>query len=110
MNEGIEGVSKKKFIMSVDNSDDPSISEIEDKYTKQIPASQDESDDKRDAITKHRESFLNIYKENIADVGESKEDKDPSDGIRFKRDSEEENSGFELKTATESQKKGKPLI
>jgi len=34
MNEGIEGVSKKKFIMSADNSDDPSISEIEDKYTK----------------------------------------------------------------------------
>jgi len=53
---------------------------------------------------------LNIYKENIADVGESKEDKDPSDGIRFKRDSEEEDSGFELKTAAESQKKGKPLI
>ncbi len=96
--------------MSVDNNNDPSISKIEDKYTKQIPATQDESEDRRDAITKHRENFLNIYKENNADAGESKEDKDLSNQIRFKRDSEEEESGFELKTAAESQKKNKPLI
>ena len=69
INEGISGVSKKNFVMSVDNDSEASKQGVDDKYsapTSSIPASDadDEDEDKRDTRTKGRESFLNIYKEN----------------------------------------------
>ena len=52
---------------------------------------------------------MDIYKESDAVAGEGKDEPDLSNGIRFKHE-EEVDSGFELKTASESEKKGKPLI
>ena len=66
-----------------------------DKYTTSIAPSEDKKEDKRDDVTQGRENFLNIYKEG-GDDGESKnDDPDLANGIRFKRE-EEEDSGFEL--------------
>lgn len=64
MNEGIGGMSQKNFLMAVDNDEDAAKNQkIDDKYSKPIPPSEDRESDKRDAVTKKRESFLNIYKE-----------------------------------------------
>merc|ERR1712151_144114 len=74
-----------------------------------IPESKDNDEnkgDKRDAATVRREDFLNIYKEN-GDEGEQNGDGvDLSNGIRFKRDEEE--NGFDLKTSVNDGKS--PLI
>jgi len=55
---------------------------------------------------------LNIYKEDGGNDGESKSDEpDLSNGIRFKRNEEDEESGFELKTNTDAaNSSGKPMI
>ena len=61
--EGLEGVSKRKFIMDTDTENEQ---QLEDKYTSQIaPTLSDNADetDKRDAVTVGRENFLNIYNE-----------------------------------------------
>ena len=72
----------------------------------------DGESDKRDVRTRKREDFLTIYKEEDegkeGKVGDNDEP-DLSNGIRFKRDAHEEDSGFELKTGSEGTGK-KPLI
>ena len=62
IHEGVEGLSKRKFIMDADNETEQ---QLEDKYTSQIAASPDnaEEKDKRDAVTVGRENFLSVYKE-----------------------------------------------
>ncbi len=54
INEGISGVSKKNFVMSVDNDSEASKKGIDDKYsapTSSIPASDADDEDKRDSRT-----------------------------------------------------------
>ena len=102
--EAMEGVSKTKFIQSVDGqttSDDI----IEDKYG-HIGQSiaevkeDDKSNDKRDKATVRREEFLNIYKEdnNSGEVG-PEAGPDLSNGIKIRQ---EEEDGFDLKTSPEN--------
>ena len=91
--------------MSVDDDEDAKTQAIEDKYTKQIPPSSNGEEDKdtRDAVTKHRENFLSIYKEgndNAAD--DQSNEPDLSQGIRYKTTADEDESGFELKTGGEN--------
>ena len=95
--------------MSVD--DDTAEQALEDKYTKQIPPSPAGADneDKRDAVTRHRENFLNVYKEGGDDITAESDEPDLSQGIRYKTTAGEEDSGFELKTSNSSEDK-KPLI
>ena len=84
---------------------------IDDKYgqNQSIKASQDdEDDDKRDEVTRHRENFLNIYKENNSKDTNDQDETDLSQGIKFKRDQAEDDS-FQLKTSADSDSK-KPLI
>lgn len=87
----------------------------EDKNNSQIAPSEDDENDKRDGTTKQRESFLSIYKEDNGNDGEAKSDEpDLSNGIRFKREAEEDDTGFELKTGPDGSAAGnaggKPLI
>jgi len=100
--------------MSVDNDTDASKKGIDDKYsapTSSIPASDADDKDKRDTRTKGRESFLNIYKENEdGDQDQDNDDPDLSNGIRFKRDENENEPDFELKTGGERSDGKKPLI
>ena len=92
--------------MAVDNDADASNQTIDDKYSKgssRIPAS-DQEEDKRDAATIKRENFLSIYKEG-GDNGDGQDndlEPDLSQGIKFKRDQEADESSFELKTSAES--------
>ena len=76
-----------------------------------IPASENDNE-KRDDTTIQRESFLSIYKDGDDNDGESKSDEpDLSNGIRFKRDAGEEDSGFVMNTGTDQENSsGKPLI
>ena len=68
-NEGVEGVSKKKFLMEDPADEDASKTKaLEDKYTSQIPASPSEGEDKRDAMTVQRESFLSIVGDKNGDA------------------------------------------
>ena len=64
--------------------------------------SENKGKDKRYKATVRREEFLNIYKEEN-DAGNDGENAGPdlSNGIRFKRDEEDE-SGFTLKTTPDS--------
>jgi len=106
IDESLPGVSKKKFLMSVD--DNEVVPTLDDKYTTAIPA-MDEAEDKRDEATIKRESFLTIYKEKAGDKETTADEPDLSSGVRFKRDeAEDEESGFELKTSLTGGKK--PLI
>lgn len=113
INEGVQGQSKKNFVMSVDNDEDAKDEKIDDKYSapsKSIPASDD--DDKRDETTVKRESFLSVYKEGKdGDAADGNDEPDLSNGIRFKRDDEEDDEpNFELKTGPESSDGKRPLI
>lgn len=108
INEGQEGVSKKKFLMS--DADDESYTR-DSRYTSQIPSSEDQEDDKRDDVTKDRESFLSIYKENKGGDADGNEEPDLTNGIRYKTDARDDDPEFELKTGNEGQSNGgKPLI
>ena len=98
INEGQEGVSKKKFLMS--DADDESYTR-DSKYTSQIPSSEDQEDDKRDDVTKDRESFLSIYKENKGGDADGNEEPDLTNGIRYKTDARDDDPEFELKTGNE---------
>ena len=71
--------------------------------------SENKGNEKRDKATVRREEFLNIYKEENNE-GQDGENAGPdlTNGIKFKRD-EEEDSGFTLKTSLDSGQ-GKPLI
>ena len=116
LNEGVAGVSQRKFLMSVDNDKEAADSKIDDKYSEsadsrstRIAPSDDDGEDKRDAMTRKREDFLNIYQENKDGDGEGNDEPDLSNGIKFKRDAEDEDSGFEMKTGNEGSGK-KPLI
>ena len=87
---------------------------LDDKYGHlgdNIPESKEnESENKgKDKATVKREEFLNIYKED-KNAGKDGEEAGPdlSNGIRFRRDEEDE-SGFTLKTTPDSGQ-GKPLI
>jgi len=106
--EAQAGVSKQ-FVMSVDGQE-PGQDEIKDKYKHseniQIKP-QEDGDDERDETTKRREDFLNIYKEDKEDGKGDDETPDLSNGIKFKRDEEEEDK-FDLKTSKDNEKK--PLI
>ena len=97
--------------MSVDGKQ-PGQDTIDDKYNhsgnSQIKPQPDE-EDQRDETTVRRENFLSIYKE-----GENKDDgeedgPDLSNGIKFKRDEENEDE-FKLKTSKENESGKKPLI
>jgi len=113
INEGVQGQSKKNFVMSVDNDESAKNEKIEDKYSapsKSIPAT-DDDDERRDETTVKRESFLSVYKENNdADAVEGNDEPDLSNGIRFKRDAEEDEPNFDLKTGPESSDGKRPLI
>lgn len=61
-------------------------------------------------MTKGRESFLDIYQENQDDQNDQNDEPDLSNGIRFKRDADEDDEAFELRTGVESGSKGKPMI
>lgn len=105
INEGIEGVSKQTFLMTDESKSNSQIAPSADQ--------DDDENDKRDQVTKQRESFLNIYKESDAKADDDGADEpDLSKGIRFKRDAEDDENGFELKTGPESAANagGKPLI
>ena len=72
INEGIEGVSSKKFLMEEAKN---SLSELNNSDYNKYQGGKDGSadgqdDDKRDDTTKKRESFLSIYKENQDGNGE----------------------------------------
>ena len=87
-----------------------------DKYSNSriAPSADDEGNDKRDETTKKRENFLSIYKEsNNQNDGDGVQDApDLSNGIRFKRDANDDEPDFELKTggATAAANGGRPLI
>ena len=112
INEGVQGQSKKNFVMSVDDDESAKNEKIEDKYSapsKSIPASDD--DETRDETTVKRESFLSVYKEsNDGDAADGNDEPDLSNGIRFKRDAEEDEPNFDLKTGPESSDGKRPLI
>ena len=94
--------------MSVDNDEKAGDSKLEDKYSRPIPASAGGEDDKRDEATIQRENFLNIYQENKdVDADEDSGAPDLSNGIRYRRDDEDEDQ-FEMRTSKENGKK--PLI
>ena len=119
--------------MSVDNDTSAADKPIDDKYSglsnseaptattsassnKRIAPSEDPhndngENDKRDVMTRKREDFLTIYKEDEGKDGKDGDNDEPdlSSGIRFRRDADEEDSGFELKTGSEGTGK-KPLI
>ena len=90
--------------MSVDGKE-PGSQDIDDKYSQQdtsskVDASKDE--DKRDDLTKRREDFLNIYKEDKEKKGDGEDDQpDLSNGIKFKQDDESEEA-FKMRTSKEA--------
>ena len=100
--------------MSVDNDEAAADSKIEDKYSKPIPSSDskavDAAEDKRDSATIQRESFLNIYKEGDEDDLDDGKEPDLSNGIRFKRDEDDEEDNFKLRTQIDTTNGKKPLI
>ena len=102
--------------------EDPSTNDSSNDYDKYsnsriAPSNADENEtDKRDETTKKRENFLSIYKEsNTGKDGDGDREPDAPDlsnGIRFKRDANEDEPDFELKTggATAAATSGRPLI
>lgn len=71
----------------------------------------DENEDKRDAATKRREDFLNIYKEDKGgNDGADDDTPDLSNGIKFKRDPDETEEDFKMRTSKENESNKKPLI
>lgn len=110
INEGTEGVSKKKFLMS--EADNDESFNRDKKYTSQIPGSEEgeQDEDKRDEVTKKRENFLNIYKENQDGDANGNDEPDLSNGIRYKTDARDEDPEFELKTGNEGSGNRKPMI
>ena len=91
--------------MSVDGQD-PENQKIDDKYDHSLDANpdgaKDEKEDKRDAATKRREDFLNIYKEDKGgNDGGDDDTPDLSKGIKFKRDPDETEEDFKMRTSKE---------
>jgi len=105
------GVSNKKFLMAVDDDAAAADAKLDDKYSRIGPSAEalEEEEDKRDANTIRRETFLNVVK----DRSDREEDggldgPDLSNGIKFRRDEGDTDPDFELKTSAEAKKK--PLI
>ena len=84
----------------MDANESSGVSSDYNKYgnNSQIPPSADaDGNDNRDDRTIQRENFLNIYKENDGNDNQNNSNEpDLSNGIRFKRDADEDESGFEL--------------
>ena len=94
--------------MDVDNENEQ---QLEDKYTSQIAPTPDDENDKRDAVTVGRENFLSIYNERQGGDDDQNDEPDLTNGIKFRRDAEDDQDGFELKTpGGEPGAKGRPMI
>ena len=94
----MEGLSKTKFIQAIDGqttSDDfvEELNGLDPSEQKTDKGNKDE--DKRDKAAVRREEFLSIYKEDKeTGTGDGDDAPDLSNGIRFKKEDEDEESGF----------------
>lgn len=98
--------------MAVDNDEEAAKQQtIDDKYSKPIkPLNDSDVEEKRDEMTIKRENFLSIYKEKTDGGDDNTDEPDLSNGIRFKRDQNEDDTEFQMKTGTVVDPGKKPLI